>query len=95
MTLTPLAISWIILAVVVLALAIYRSVLAGKGDETVHISDLETSMIAQQAATAGRLERIDRIGKTLTVVALLYGMALAGAWIYRVWVESGTVGLNG
>ncbi len=94
MALTPLAISWAALAAIVLILAIYRSILAGKNDQTVHISDLETSMIAQQTATAGRLDKVDRIGKTLTVVALLYGLALAAAWIYQVWQQSGNAGLN-
>lgn len=94
MALTPLAISWIALAAIVLVLAIYRSILARKEDETVHISDLETSMIAQQAVTAGRLEKVDRIGKTLTILVLLYGLALAGVWIYGVWQQSGNAGLN-
>lgn len=95
MALTPLAISWVVLAVIVLSLAIYRSILARKDDETVHISDLETAMIAQQAAAAGRLERVDRIGKMLTIVALLYGVVLAGIWIHGVWQQSGSAGLNG
>lgn len=95
MAFTPLAVSWVVLAVIVLSLAIYRWILARKDDETVHISDLEAAMIAQQAAAAGRLERVDRIGKTLTVVVLLYGLVLASIWIYEVWQQSGTVGLNG
>ncbi|MCX6619740.1 MAG: hypothetical protein NTY38_01405 [Acidobacteria bacterium] len=94
MAFTPLAISWAVLAVIVLTLAIYRSVLAGKNDQTVHISDLEAPMIAQQVASAGRLEKVDRIGKTLTVIVLLYGLALAGAWIYQVWQQTGKAGLS-
>jgi hypothetical protein len=94
MALTPLAISWAVLAVVVLTLAIYRSVLAGRNDQTVHISDLEANLIAQQTASAGRLEKVDRLGKTLTVLVLLYGLALAGAWIYQVWQQTGNAGMN-
>ncbi len=95
MALTPLAISWAVLAALVLMLAIYRSVLASHEDETVHISDTETGMIQQQVAAADRLSKLDRIGKPLTLVVVLYGLVIAGIWIYRVWQQSGSAGMNG
>jgi len=94
MALIPWAISWAVLVALVLTLAIYRSILAGKEDETVHISDLEAPLIAQQTATASRLSRIDRVGKSMTVVVLLYGLALAGVWVYQVWEQSSRAGLS-
>jgi len=94
MALIPWAISWAVLAALVLTLAIYRSILASKDDETVHISDLEAPLIAQQTAIAARLTMIDRVGKSLTVVVLLYGLALAGIWVYQVWEQSSRAGLS-
>jgi hypothetical protein len=95
MSLTPLAISWAVLAAIVLMLAIYRSVLASHEDETVHISDTETAMIQQQVTAAGRLNKVDRVGKSLTVVVVVYGLAIASVWIYQVWQQSGKAAMNG
>ena len=63
----PLVVSWAILATAVLALALYRRVVANKEDDYVHVS---VDVAAQQTAVAKKLEVIDKWGKILTIVEL-------------------------
>jgi hypothetical protein len=46
-------------------------------------------MLSTQATVGHRLESVDRWGKSLTVVVVLYGLAVAAAYFYSVW-EAGT-----
>ena len=61
-------IAWSVLTLVVISLAVARKFAAGKTDEFVHLGDSEAGAIGQQVVVAGRLETIDRWGKTLTIV---------------------------
>ena len=78
-----LAISWAVLACVVLALAIYRKVVAMGEDDSLHLAG--PSIETQQLTVAHRLEVIDRWGKILTVAVLAYGIVLAGVYVYISW----------
>jgi hypothetical protein len=88
MNLIPFVIAWGLMATVVIALAVYRKMVAGRTDEVVHLSGLEASVVNQQAEMARKLELIDKWGKTLTLVALITGLALCGVYLYQVWVET-------
>lgn len=83
------AISWAILACVVLALAIYRKVVALAEDDSLHLAG--PSMETQQTTVAHRLDVIDRWGKILTVAVLAYGIVLAGVYVYFSWAERNRV----
>jgi hypothetical protein len=91
MSLVPFTVAWSVLATVVIALAVYRSRLASRDDEMIHVHDSEAGLIARQQVTARKLEVIDRWGKALTIVALLSGLALAGAYGWHVWNESNKI----
>jgi len=86
--LIPFAASWIALAGTVLILAIYRHRVAGHEDDTLHVSDAEAGRVAGQAATAHRLEVVDRWGKVLTLIGTVYGVVLVAAYFYQYWVQS-------
>jgi hypothetical protein len=88
MNLFPLIVSWAVLAVIVLALAVYRKLIAAKEDDMLHVRDSEVQLVASQASIANKLEVIDRWGKILTAGALLYGLALAALYVYMDWQES-------
>jgi hypothetical protein len=79
--------SWGFLAAIVVGLAIYRKVIASREDDTLHIDDYEAVLVPQQVAIARRLENVDRWGKRLTVVAFVYGLAVAAAYLYSIWQE--------
>lgn len=89
MNLYPFAIGWVLLLIVVIALAFYRSRLAREEDDIPHISEPEADVYAsRQIAIANKLEKVEFWGKLLTVVLVLYGLALAAAYSYKVWVDS-------
>jgi hypothetical protein len=76
------AMSWAVLAGIVLVLALYRNLLS-KGHFTVlHVRRSELPMVPGEAAYAERLNRIDRWGKVLTTAVLIYGIALATLFVY-------------
>jgi len=83
----PFLASWVFLAFAVAGLAGYRKLVAMHEDDMLHVRDSEYGRVAGQAATAHRLEVVDRWGKLLTVVAAAYGLLLAGVYVYQVWLE--------
>jgi hypothetical protein len=80
----PFAVLWVLLAVVVLTLIAYRKVVSLQEEETLHLSDAAEAN--HQAVIARKLDWIDRWGKLLTVVAVVYGVLLAAAYTYHVWL---------
>ena len=75
------------LILVVLGLAIYRSVLARTDDTMIHVRN-DVAMIPEQVTHAHQLEKVDRWGKTLTVLALVYALVLAGIHLYKTFTAS-------
>ena len=76
-----------VLAVVVGALALYRKSIAANEDDTVHLSG-GGEALQEQAATAAKLEGIDKWGKILTVILVIYGLVIAGLYIMQMWEAS-------
>jgi uncharacterized membrane protein len=91
MNLMALVVIWAVLATIVIALAIYRAIVSGRVDEMIHVHDAEASMISRQTMIAKKLEVIDRRGKLLTVITVIFGIAILAAYIYEVWQRSGTI----
>jgi len=85
--LTPFLAGWIVLAFVVAGLAIYRKTISSHEDDVLHVSAGESAVISKQADVAHRLDSIDRWGKLLTVVLVVYGVLLALAYGYQIWTE--------
>ena len=86
----PFAVVWALLAIVVVALIVYRKMVSSKEEETLHLADATEAN--HQAVIANKLEWIDKWGKLLTVIAVLYGVLLAAAYTYHVWQTLGTSG---
>ena len=89
MNLTFYLATWIPLAVVVGALAIYRNMMASHEDETIHVLDGDTPQIAAQMKLSHKLEVIERWGKILTVIVIIYGLGIASMYLYYVWQQGG------
>jgi uncharacterized membrane protein len=79
---------WAMLALVVLGMAIYRKVLSNKEDDTMHLADAEVSLVTEQNVLAQKLEVVDKWGKLLTIVVVVYGLVLAGLLLYQGWLEA-------
>lgn len=86
---TPFLAIWAVLAAMVLVLAVWRQLQDLHEDDSIHLGDRETAVVQQQANLAKRQEAIGRWSRMLTVVTLLYGMALGGYYLYQQWIESG------
>jgi len=89
MNLIPYAAIWSVIAVAVLALALYRKILTFHGDdEFVHLGESEQRLISQQVTLSHKLEMIDRWGKSLTVITVALGLAIVAAVLYQAWQAS-------
>ena len=83
---TPWMILWAALALAVLAMAGYRKIVSVGEDETLHL--VNPSESARQLAIFHKLERIDKWGRLLTVVAAIYGLLLVLGYTYQTWVQA-------
>jgi len=88
MSLVPFVIVWAVLAAVVIVLLIYRGVVAGHEDDMLHVEDTTGALASQQEQVAKKLEVIDRWGKILTVLVVLYGLGLAAVFVYNAWTDN-------
>ena len=87
--LRPFFALWIVLATLVIALIVWRKMVASHEDDTLHV--LQGAPIPQQHALAQKLELIDKWGKILTVIAVVFGLLVGAAYVYQVWVQSAQI----
>lgn len=80
---------WVVLALAVLSLAGYRKMVSRNEDDLVHLSEADATLVNNQKSIATRLEWIDKWGKILTVVTLIFGIIVAGIYLYNGWMASG------
>ena len=75
----PLLVIWTALALVVLALFIWRQTVSNHEDDSLHLTH---GVLAQQTSFAQKLDAIDKWGKILTVIAVVFGLLIAAAFMY-------------
>jgi hypothetical protein len=86
----PYLLTWIVLAAVVVVLAAYRYSLVRHEDATLDV--LESGHAArEQSAVYRKAHTIELWGRPLTVVVILYGLALVAVYAYQVWSVGGQV----
>lgn len=90
-TLTTLISIWGGLFLAVLALAGARKWVSRREDDTVHLADGEVGLVEHQASVATILTHVDRWGKVLTAVVVLYGLAIVARLLYMGWLESSQI----
>jgi hypothetical protein len=90
--LRPFAALWMILAAAVIVVAFWRRSVALHEDDALHLEG-NLSIPAQQVVVTQKLERIDKWGKLLTVIALIFGLLLGAAYLYKGWVQGPGAGL--
>jgi hypothetical protein len=81
----PYAVSWAVLVCIVLALAAYKAALvvrAGR-EEPLHICNMSKTQAVKLNVAAHIETSIERWGEILTIVALVYGLIIAGVYVYR------------
>ena len=90
MNLIPYIAVWVVLGIIVLVLAVSRMRLAKLQDASLHVLVSEREAAHQKDMTK-KLGRIDFWGQVLTVVLVLYGITLAGIYIYHAWQQSSQI----
>ena len=90
MNLIPYIVVWVVLGIIVLVLAVSRMRLAKREDASLHVMVTEGEAEQQKDMTK-KLGRIDLWGQVLTVVLVLYGITLAGIYIYQAWQQSSKI----
>jgi len=92
MNFIPLLVLWSLLAVTVLALFVWRKTVATKEDDNLHIMDgSSVEKNALQEVVAQKLDRIDKWGKLVTIVVVVYGLILGGLFAWQGWIQSSRI----
>jgi hypothetical protein len=87
--LRPFLALWGVVAASVIALFIWRKIVAGKEDDTLHVN---SGALSQQTEIAQKLDQIDKWGKIMTVIAVLLGILVAAAYVYGQFVGRASMG---
>jgi hypothetical protein len=82
----PFIVLWAVLALAVIGLIVYRRIVSAGEDDMIHVSDAAGAVASQQVSVAQKLDQIDKWGKTLTVVVVVYGIILGAVYVYQSWV---------
>ncbi len=94
MSFIPFIVLWCLLAVTIMALFVWRKMVASKEDDNLHVLDGASAVkSSEQVAVAQKLDLIDKWGKIVTVVVVVYGVILAGAYVWQSWLQNSRVGV--
>ena len=77
------------MAISVCVLIVWRKAVASHEDDCLHMTNVD-AVVPQQMAVAHKLETIDKWGKMLTAITVIYGLAIAGVYFYQMWVATST-----
>jgi hypothetical protein len=84
----PFLYLWLVMDAMIVVLFGYRQTVARKEDPGMHV--LHAGAPAQQVAFAQKLGQIDKWGKLLTIVAVVFGVILGSAAIALSFVSPGS-----
>jgi len=85
----PFVVLWAVLATAVIGLIVYRRIIAAGEDDMIHIGDAGGSVTSHQVTVAQKLDQIDKWGKMLTIVTVVYGVVLGAVYVYQSWLSRG------
>lgn len=89
-----LAIPWVVLTLIVIALAIYKKSLDSHVDESLHFGSEEDKLVKAQMVQSRRSDLAERWGKILTIVVFIYGAVIVGMIAYHQWEIGTTAGFR-
>jgi uncharacterized membrane protein len=89
LNLFPMLIVWVVLALGVLALFVWRQSVARDEDDSLHVMH---GTLTQQTTLAQKLETLDKWGKIMTVITVVLGLLIAAAYVYGQFAGRSSVG---
>lgn len=89
---TPFISIGAVLTLAVLVMIIWRKTIASHEDDSIHVLD-DANMIPQQEAMARKLQVIDKWGKLLTAVTVVYLLVMAAIYFYQLFEAGSTAGM--
>jgi hypothetical protein len=94
MNFVPFLVLWALLAVTVLALLVWRKAVSSREDDNLHVLDgAAVEKSAEQIMLAHKLDLIDKWGKIVTVVTVVYGVILGGIYVWMSWIQYSKIGV--
>jgi hypothetical protein len=89
--LMPYFVLWVVLAVVVVVMIVWRKAISSHEDDSLHV--LDGGAISSQASLNQKLDVIDKWGKILTAITVVYGLILGVIYMYQSWVAMSRLGV--
>ncbi len=87
----PFLALWIAMAAVVIVMIARRRVVARQEDDSLHV--LNMGAATHQVDVSHKLDVIDKWGKILTAITVVYGLLLGALYMYQSWVEMAHIGV--
>jgi len=91
--LRPFLALWLVVIAAVVVVAFWRRSVALQEDPALHLGASHAGTAAQQVAVARKLAQVDKWMKILTVTAVVLGLLLGAAALYKAWVLGPSGGL--
>ena len=80
---------WSVLALAVLVLFVMRKSVASKEDDSLHVLDGAPAATTTQVTVAHKLDVIDKWGKILTVITVLFGLTIGALYVFSTFNTRG------
>jgi hypothetical protein len=87
----PFLALWIVLAIGVIVMIAWRKTVSRQDDETLHVMDAGAA--SHQLDVSHKLDTIDKWGKILTAITVIYGLVLGALYMYQSWIEMSRIGV--
>jgi len=84
--LRPFLALWLAVIAALVVVAFWRRSVAMQEDPALHLGAAHAGTAAQQVAVAQKLAQVDKWMKILTVTAVVVGLLLGAAALYKAWV---------
>ncbi len=82
--------TWLVLVIAYVVLAIYRKQVEKEEFDNLHVM-ADANLISKEESMAHRMDVLDRWAKVLVSVIIVYGLIIAGAYMYQAWNSFGTI----
>ncbi len=89
--LMPYFVLWVVLAVIVLGMIIWRKTISSHEDDSLHV--LDGGAASQQLNVSHKLDVIDKWGKILTAITVVFGLILGAIYLYQSWIAMSKIGV--